>query len=406
LLSGVYAFYPRDNEKQLVVKKEGAAEVTKPGEGTKGRGEEVSSLKSEVEGKSEVSSLKSEVGSKTKVSSNAPVAASNEQIVSNSLTEATAFSEMPVASDTVNFKPQTSDSKLVASEAEETIKTEQAVISPLLQTAPLVTSLEPEETEERKKKKSRENNLWLALGAAAGNYAPNTPNSKAPTSDRFSFAGVGPAAVANDTKPEPKIGTSYSVGMAVGKKFGRVVIQTGVNLNKQQIEYTSNYDTRTTSNVAKASSMDYLDVSAESAFSNSGTPPTSNVLSLTNTYTVNSTMEVVSIPVQAGYMIVDRKLGWQINAGVSPDFFLRNILVDKSGQRERFTQGAGSESPYRSLNWTGLMNTELSYRIGDHYRLSIVPGVRYSFNSILKDPTDNGKPVILDVGFRFKYLFD
>jgi hypothetical protein len=117
-------------------------------------------------------------------------------------------------------------------------------------------------------------------------------------------------------------------------------------------------------------------------------------------------MEIVSIPVQAGYMIVDRRLGWQINAGVSSDFFLKNILEDKSGQRERFTQSAGSESPYRSVNWSGLMNTEVSYRIGNHYRLSLVPGVRYSFNSILKDPTDNGRPIVLDVGFRFKYLFD
>jgi hypothetical protein len=58
------------------------------------------------------------------------------------------------------------------------------------------------------------------------------------------------------------------------------------------------------------------------------------------------------------------------------------------------------------VNWSGLLNTELSYKIGQHYRLSLVPGVRYSFNSLLKEPDTSGKPLILDVGFRFKYLFD
>jgi hypothetical protein len=117
-------------------------------------------------------------------------------------------------------------------------------------------------------------------------------------------------------------------------------------------------------------------------------------------------MEIVSVPVQAGYMIIDRKLGWPLNAGVSPDFFIRNILTDESGQREKFTQSAGDESPYRSVNWSGLLNTELSYRIGTHYRISLVPGVRYSFNSILKEPSNSGRPVIMDVGFRFRYLFE
>ena len=265
------------------------------------------------------------------------------------------------------------------------------VVSPLLQQleAGPETVVEPKRT-----RKTRES-LWLALGGSAGNYTPNTPTATSPTIMQSSFAAKGPALSLTTVpapKPQSKVGSSYSVGVGVGKKFGRFIVQTGVNLNKQQINYTSNYDSHTSSNSSKAAMSDYL--------------PQSNNLSLTSEYTVSSTMDIVSIPVQLGYMIIDRKLGWHINGGMSNDFFIRNILVDKSGQRDRSIEESGSASPYRSVNWSALASTELSYRIGAHYRVSLVPGARYSFHSILKNTTDSGRPVVLDVGFRFRYIFD
>jgi hypothetical protein len=271
-------------------------------------------------------------------------------------------------------------------------------IGPALQTAPLVATLEaPEEIEETKKEKSHSNVLWLALGGSAGNYTPNTSSSNAASSASSFSAGPQNYDAFNKTtsppKPSPKVGASYSVGVMVGKKFGRIVLQGGINMSRQQISYVSNYDSKT-SGVSKAAVSDYLQNNSSAQ------------LSFTNEYTVNSTMEVVSIPVQVGYMIIDRKLGWQFNTGVSPDFFIRNVLVDQSGAHGKFTQEAGSASPYRSVNWSALVNTELSYKIGKQYRISLVPGIRYSFNSILKEPTDNGRPIIFDVGFRFRYMFN
>jgi hypothetical protein len=270
-------------------------------------------------------------------------------------------------------------------------KKEEVVASPILQTAPLTASLEEQKApEEIVEKKSRAEHTWVALGAAAGNYSPNMGGGNGlEAADQNSYT-AGPPLASAPSAEQPRVGTSYTVGMAFGKKIGRLVIQSGVNLGKQQIDYVSTYDTRTSSNTAKASAAMYG--------LSSGTFSTAP-------YTVNSSMDVVSIPVQAGYMIVDRRLGWQMNAGFSPDFFLRNTLVDKSGQRQKFSQGAGEESPYRSVNWSGLVNTELSYRIGTHYRVSFVPGMRYSFTSILKDDKTS-KPLILDVGFRFRYMFD
>lgn len=275
-------------------------------------------------------------------------------------------------------------------EEKEEERSEAEVVASLLQ------QLEgPETVVEPNRSKHQRENLWLALGGSAGNYTPNTPTATTPTISQASFASKGPAlsfATTSVPKAQPKVGSSYSVGVGIGKRFGRFVVQTGVNLNKQQINYVSNYDAHTTSNTAVAAMSDYIGQNA--------------ALTITNEYTVSSTMDIVSIPVQLGYMIVDRRLGWQINGGVSNDFFLRNVLVDKSGQRSKFTQESGSESPYRSVNWSALASTELSYRIGRHYRISLVPGARYSFNSILKNTKDTGRPVVLDVGFRFRYIFE
>ncbi|MEI9922093.1 MAG: hypothetical protein WDO14_25345 [Bacteroidota bacterium] len=313
-----------------------------------------------------------------------------QQVALAEKTEEPETSETPVLNnDNIIASNRPEENTGLTKEEEKKIT---AVVSPLLQQQEAET---PETVVEPKRKKKTKESLWLAFGGSAGNYTPNTPTATNPTVTQSSFSSKGPQLNFLSTsapKAQPKVGSSYSVGVGVGKKFGRFVVQAGVNLNKQQINYTSNYDAHTSSNTSKAAMSDYI--------------AQSNNLSVTSEYTVSSTMDIVSIPVQVGYMIVDRRFGWQINSGVSNDFFLRNVLVDKSGQREKSIEESGSASPYRAVNWSALASTEFSYRIGPHYRLSLVPGARYSFNSILKNATDAGRPVVLDVGFRFRYIFD
>jgi hypothetical protein len=267
----------------------------------------------------------------------------------------------------------------------------------LLLSADQINAFAEEQHAKEKKEQPAAERMWLGMGAAAGSYNPGASLTNGAQSmdfmanhdPKFSVASLTQAPQSN----QKKIGSAYSVGMAVGKRLGkRWVLQSGLNLLRQQLEYTSNFTELTSSNRQKSSVAEYFDASSS--------------VSITTPYTVNSAMEIVSVPVQAGYMIVDRRVGWQMNAGVSQDFFIRNTLTDESGSSERFSQGAGSDSPYHSLNWSALFSTELSYRIGDHYRLSLVPGMRYSLRPMLKDTRDEGTPLVMDVGFRFKYLFN
>jgi hypothetical protein len=241
-------------------------------------------------------------------------------------------------------------------------------------------------TSKRDKKKNEA--VWLSFGAAAGSYNPGTGSStQSATLQSASFAD------ANSLQSKPaSTGTAYSMGLSVGKKISdRWILQTGINYMNQMIAYTSNFATYTSSNELKASVADYADRNSP--------------VTVTQPYKINSSMEYVSVPLQAGYLIVDRKIGLQLNAGIASDIFLRNTLQDQSGQAAKYSQASGESSPYRAFNWAGLASTELSYKIADHYRISLMPGMRYSFQPSLKSSTATTTPFVLDIGFRFKYIF-
>jgi hypothetical protein len=242
-----------------------------------------------------------------------------------------------------------------------------------------------------KKKNTSGENVWASVGASAGSYNPNFSNSgiaavSLPNSPS-GFSSTGYSESSNQ-------GSAYSFGFSMGTRIAkRWVVQGGVNYLNQATDYQSNLISADASNRYKAFVADYRSTNT-------------TTLQVTSPYEVNSINELVSIPVQAGYLIVDRKFGVQLNTGVATDLFMRNTLVDEAGQVSKFTESAGSDSPYRTVSWSGLLGSEFSYKLADHYRISLVPGLRYSFNSVLKSQSGSiSNPVVMDVGFRFRYIF-
>jgi hypothetical protein len=247
----------------------------------------------------------------------------------------------------------------------------------------------------RKDKKMEKENFWASIGASTGNYSPqgnfNQPNLALASSG---FSNL--VANQSTTNSSPSKGTTYSVGVNVAKKISeRWIVLGGLSYLNQASGYTSNLASISASNSPSVYSADYA-----SKQSNSG-----SAFALTSPYEVNSVNELVSVPVQAGYLIINRKVGLQINSGIATDIFLQNTLTDKSGQLNRFTESAGSDSPYKSVSWSAIMGSELSYKIGDQYRVSLVPGLRYSMSPVLKTNSTTSNPMVWDLGFRVRYIF-
>lgn len=244
---------------------------------------------------------------------------------------------------------------------------------------------------ESKRNKRTDEDLWASIGAATGNYSPQanigSVNYAAASGGAFSNRS---AASSSDSR-----GSAYSVGVNLGKRLSdRWILQGGVNYLNQAIGYNSNIATLQSNNQAKAFVADY-------AVQDQNT----NSVLLTSPYEINSVSEFISVPVQAGYLLVDRKLGLQLNSGFATDIFLQNTLTDKSGQLDKYSEGAGTDSPYNTFSLSGLLGSELSYKIGTQYRLSVAPGLRYSMSSVLKSESGSANPLVWDLGFRFRYIF-
>lgn len=245
----------------------------------------------------------------------------------------------------------------------------------------------------RRDKRTTEN-FWASVGAAAGNYQPQVGSGTIAQADALQSA-PGFSAVSNTTAASnvASQGTSYSVGLNLAKKVSpRWLLLGGVSYLNQAIDYTSNFASVDQSNKVSAYTNDYA------------TSGKSSTITFTSPYELNSVNQFISVPVQAGFLLVDRKVGLQINSGVATNIFLQNTLTDKSGQLMKHTESAGNDSPYNSFSWSALMATELSYKVGSHYRVSLVPGFHYSISPLLKSASESGNSIFWDVGFRFRYI--
>lgn len=243
---------------------------------------------------------------------------------------------------------------------------------------------------EEKHSKNQDRRWWASLNGSGGAYSQSS-SSNSVAASLFQQGATSSLSAAPSSK-EVGVGTSFSYGMSVGKKIAnRWVMMSGVNYLNQSIDYNSN--------------IILQDASQSKVFVADLASATSNLAS-TTPYVLRSTNEFISIPVQAGYLLLNRKAGVQLNAGVAADIFYRNTMTDLSSKLGSFSQDAGGNTAYRNLNWTGLLGTELSYKMNQHYHVSLIPGFRYSFNSVLKSTTGSTiNPLVWDVGFRLKYIF-
>ena len=255
-------------------------------------------------------------------------------------------------------------------------------------------------SEDQKSKKSDSEGLWTSVGFAAGAFAANSPNvTPAPSN---SFANLMANTVQTAAKQSKASGSSYSVGVSLGTKISeRWVLQGGVNYLTQSSDYTAN------SVVVIDNNYNSLKAESLNAFTGQIADASAQPkVAQTFPYNVNNNVRFVSVPLQAGYLLIDRKFGLQLNAGVSTDLFLQNTITPDGGGVTKTTQGRGDDSPYRSLNFSGLMGTELSYRLGSRYRVSLNPGLRYPLKSVYKDNMGiDATPLTFDVGLRFRYIF-
>jgi hypothetical protein len=287
---------------------------------------------------------------------------------------------------------------------ELTIQTQKQEVDPVKEMLATLEQREKELQGEEKNEKnsdSQNENLWTSIGFAAGSFSSlQSSYSPAPVANSYAMSSVAAPIVDQETKAS---GYSYSMGVNMGTKISeRWVLQGGVNYLTHASEYTANNAVVARDNFQQR----HFRAASTSDLVNSNEAELNNKIVHSAPYNVNNSMRYLSIPLQAGYLLVNRTFGLQLNAGVATDLFLQNTIRADSDQMDKTSQSGGSDSPYRSVNLSGLFGTELSYRFSRHYRVSLNPGIRYPFNTIYKSELGvQSTPLTFDVGLRFRYIF-
>jgi hypothetical protein len=264
------------------------------------------------------------------------------------------------------------------------------------------------EEADKKEKQQKSEKLWTSVGFAAGGF--NSLNSSvSPATSASLVASNSPASNGGNVadKQAKASGVAYSVGVSMGAKLSkRWLIQGGVNYLTQSSNYTATSvmaSDNFQSLKAESINASYGDITQQSQ---SADATARSKVAATFPYSVNNNVQFMSVPVQAGYLVINKRFGLQLNAGLSTDLFLQNTITPEGGSLDKTTQGRGDDSPYRSVNFSGLMGTELSYKFGQRYRLALNPGLRYPINSVYKsDIGIQSTPLTFDVGLRFRYIF-
>lgn len=259
---------------------------------------------------------------------------------------------------------------------------------------------EKHEKQSEKDKHGGSEKLWTSVGFAAGSFNPVvTKTSPSP----LYATGASSFTSTNANKEVKAKGATYSVGVNMGTRLSeRWVLQGGVNYLTQASDYTQNgvMPDELTNGKFKLPTNFRQDafMSSESDIRQAvvDTPP----------YDVNNSVRYLSVPMQAGYMLINRDFGLQLNAGVSTDLLLQNnistsVVVDGEAVDADFEGSA-----YRQVNLSGLMGTEVSYRFGRRYRIALNPGMRYPFTNIYKSDDFRATRLSFDVGLRFRYIFN
>ncbi len=272
-------------------------------------------------------------------------------------------------------------------------------VDPVVQMMAKLEQMERELSDKEEKKNKddyKSEKLWTSVGFAAGAVSATNAGVTSSSPSTSSLAMNKPQA----EKEAKASGLSYSFGLNVGTRVSeRWVVQGGVNYLTQTSDYTAS---------TAVGSSDFSSFSPQSIIEidkMKGAADEKRLIA-TSPYNVNNNIRYLSIPLQAGYLLVNKDFGVQVNAGVSTDLFLQNTITAESESLTETTQRIGDDSPYRSINVSGLVGTEVSYRFGDHYRLALNPGIRYPFSSVYRSGIDvKASPLTLDIGLKFRYIF-
>lgn len=241
-------------------------------------------------------------------------------------------------------------------------------------------------------KKTEKAELWAGLQMAPGyfnpNYSQQTGQASIPNS-------VGGGYSNTALREDHRTGFSMAFGVEMGMKLSdRWQVSSGLQYLNNNVQSSTNlvFNNRTPVFSSTVESLDFA-----GNFQNNLSYQTKEL---------NSTFQFLSIPVQAGYLLLDSRLKLQVNAGIASDFFLKNRISAADRSLESVTINPGSEAPFRSVYFNGLVGAQASYEFLPRYLITLEPRYKLALSEFTKpDVSYSSLPSSFGIGVGVKYVF-
>jgi hypothetical protein len=121
---------------------------------------------------------------------------------------------------------------------------------------------------------------------------------------------------------------------------------------------------------------------------------------------LDNTFQFLSIPVQAGFLVLDKRVKVLVNAGVASDIFLKNKISAVDRSLESITINPGSDAPFRSVYFSGLVGAEASYEFMPRYLITLEPRYKLAISDFTRPETSyTSLPSSFGIGVGVKYIF-
>lgn len=232
--------------------------------------------------------------------------------------------------------------------------------------------------------------LWAGLNVTPGYFDPN-----------FQSQGVvqglqSPSFAQSTLQPEEehRTGLSMSFGIEMGVKLSdRWQLSGGIQYLNNNVQSSTNaiLDQRTPIFSSVIETLDLSDSRANITF-----VPTE----------LDNTFQFLSIPVQAGYLVLDKKVKVLVNAGIASDIFLKNKITALDRSLESITINPGSNAPFRSVYFNGILGVEASYEFLPRYLITLEPRYKLAISDFTRPESSYSSfPSSFGIGLGVKYIF-
>ncbi|WP_421762783.1 outer membrane beta-barrel protein [Ekhidna sp.] len=258
------------------------------------------------------------------------------------------------------------------------------------------------------RKKGLTNNtskVWAGVEAGAGSFNADFAGTGA-LSNSLNPAGlasaVGSGSFVNPTTNvaqtmEEGIATSIGVdfGVSIGKKW---TLESGVAYTRMDNEGAASI------NVLDVYTIDNNDFINGSEGIGDGVPIGANsreaTIDVEKTYdhevALNNRVQFASIPLKAGYFLVNKKLSLRVNAGFSANYLVEGNLSDPTRQ----ILNSDDLNLYNEWSFDGIGGLELGYSIFNKFDLTIEPNYRHSITPI-SNSVNSPSRFVVQTGFRY-----